>query len=159
MQHGMEQRSGILEGYSCCLLSRDPGFLDPKVKGAQVLSPFCHTAPSLSSQVYDLQVLGRACLVLLLYGLPFGAILSTKGCICHTSEIETCGLVLQSAFHHACEYWNHTKDRKGAYKLLVAMLEADPERPAEVPFSEAAARLWGTYNVKPGPLTKRCTIC
>ena len=43
MQHGVEQRSGILEGYSCCLLSREPGFLNPKVKGAQVLSLVGHT--------------------------------------------------------------------------------------------------------------------
>ena len=34
--NGVEQRSGLLEGYSCCLLSRDPGFLDQNAKSAQV---------------------------------------------------------------------------------------------------------------------------
>ena len=67
----------------------------------------------------------------------------------------TCSFVLQSAFLHACEYWSRTKDAKAAYKMLQDMLKADPDRPVEVPFSEAEARLWGTYGVKPGPLTQR----
>ena len=36
LQHGVEQRSGILEAYSCCLLSREPGFLNHKIISAQV---------------------------------------------------------------------------------------------------------------------------
>lgn len=33
---GFQQRSGLLEGYSCCLLSRDPGFPGSEAKAAQV---------------------------------------------------------------------------------------------------------------------------
>lgn len=33
---GFQQRSGLLEGYSSCLLSRDPGFPGLEAKGAQV---------------------------------------------------------------------------------------------------------------------------
>lgn len=73
-----------------------------------------------------------------------------------TSKVVTRSSVLQSAFMHACVYWTRTTDtKKGAYKLLVDMLRADPETPVDIPFSEAEARLWGTYNVKPGPLTQR----
>lgn len=40
LELGQQQRSGILEGYSCCLLSRDPSFLEQDAKGAQVLLLF-----------------------------------------------------------------------------------------------------------------------
>ena len=63
--------------------------------------------------------------------------------------------MVQSAFMHACKYWNRVTDPKHAFKHLQGMLKADPERSVEVPFSEAEARLWATYNVKPGSLTKR----
>jgi hypothetical protein len=33
---GFQQHSGLLEGYSSCLLSRDPGFPGLEAKGAQV---------------------------------------------------------------------------------------------------------------------------
>ena len=79
-------------------------------------------------------------------------------CICRILEIVTRSLVLQSAFHHACEYWNHTKDRKGGIQAACSICsKADPERPVEVPFSEAAARLWGTYGREARPSHQKVT--
>ena len=71
------------------------------------------------------------------------------------SRIQDSKILLQGAFLHACEYWAQQRDKKGAYKQLEAMLKLDSERPVDMPYSEADARLWGTLGVKPGPLTKR----
>ena len=75
--------------------------------------------------------------------------------------------ILQSSFLHKCLFWSHTRDKRGAYKMLVEMLKTDPERPVEVPFTEAEARLWGTYHLDEAPSSRRyskrlrtsCSVC
>ena len=81
----MEQRSGILEGYSCCLLSKEPGFQDQKVKGAQVLPLLPHVRADSSRYFTGSSLPRKGHRELLLHNLvsywPLLKRFCTEGCI------------------------------------------------------------------------------
>ena len=92
---------------------------------------------------------------------PKGAAL----CVSLVSWLELClfdlkiVFPLQSAFHHKCEYWTLIMDKRGAFKFLRIMLTGDPNRPVEVPFTEAKARLWSNFGIPPNVRIPRCVPC
>ena len=59
---GQERHSGLLEGYSCCLLSREPTFLEPVANSAEVSLLSHYTACRFAQCTLALDVLNEPCM-------------------------------------------------------------------------------------------------